>query len=258
MSFSQNIKDEILNLISKKKLSKKYMDAERFGEYLTQIEEKEEILNLEKDFGRFLKIEKLSENEIRYILRGVYLSSGCVVDPNYDYHFEIILKNKICKNYLLKLLEVLDFTPKDIKRKISSGYSYIIYIKDSEQISKFLSLIEASLSKLQFEQVRVEKNVKNNINRTVNCETANLVKTISTAQRQIDAIENIKKNNSFNKLDDKLKYVAELRIENPEASLEKLSEISLKQNKLSKSGIKHRLDKIIDISDGINEVKNNE
>ncbi|MNP59975.1 putative sporulation transcription regulator WhiA [compost metagenome] len=101
---------------------------------------------------------------------------------------------------------------------------------------------------LYFEQIRVEKEVKNNINRSINCETANLVKTISTAVKQISAIEKIKKNGKFKDLDDRLKYIAELRIKNKEASLDDLSKLTSGKNKLSKSGIKHRLDKLIEIA----------
>lgn len=251
MSFSQDIKSELLNNISYQKKNINLLNAERYGEYLTQIEDKQELSNLEKDYTLYSNISKLSEDEIKYILKGVYLSSGCIVNPNIDYNFEIIIKNKICCNYVIKLLEVLDFSPRYIKRKSS----YVIYIKDSEQISTFLSLIGASNALLKFEQIRVEKDVKNNINRNVNCETANLVKTVSTAVMQINAINKLKKMHKFSSLDDKLKDIANLRVKYPEASYDKLSKISVE--KISKSGIKHRLDKIIDIQKRL-EDKNNE
>ena len=249
MSFSQDIKSEILNNISYQKKNVNLLNAERFGEYLTQIENKDELQKLENDYDIYTDISKLSETEIKYILKGIYLSSGCIVNPNIDYNFEIILKNKTCNNYIIKLLEVLDFSPRYIKRK----NNYVIYIKDSEQISTFLSLIGASNALLKFEQIRVEKNVKNNVNRNVNCETANLVKTVSTAVAQIDAINKLKKMHKFSSLDEKLKYVAILRIKYPEASYDKLSKYST--DKISKSGIKHRLDKIIDI---LKRLENNE
>lgn len=255
MSFSQDIKDEILENISNDK--KNLLEAERFGEYLTQTESKEEIIDIKNKYKKYINVSNLSDEDIKYILKGVYLSAGCIVDPNLDYHFEIIIKNIVCKNYLMKILEVLDFTPKCIKRKSSSSYSYVIYIKDSDQISTFLSLIGTSESMLKFEQIRVEKEVKNNINRNVNCEAANIAKTISTSMRQIEAINTLKSTGNFLKLDDKLKYVANLRIKYQDASYDKLSKITVtdKANELSKSGIKHRLDKLVSIASDIDSNK---
>lgn len=246
MSFSQDIKEEILNNLSNKKIKKCCLDAERFGEYLTQVSSKAEI---ETEFKDYFEISKLDECCIKAILKGVYLSSGCVVDPQSDYHFEIIVKNKTCAVFLMRLLEVLDFTPKSIKRKGASTITYVIYIKDSEQISKFLSIIEASNAMLKFEQIRVEKDVKNNINRSINCETANLFKTISNSTKQINAIEKLKSSGKFLMLDEKLKYIANLRLSNKEASLDALANLTQGENKLSKSGIKHRLDKLVELAE---------
>lgn len=243
MSFSSDAKNEVLNNFSKNKKSC-CIKAEKFGEYLTSVPLKN-ILN--DEFKEYLDISKLNECCIKSILKGVFLGSGCIVDPLVDYHFEAIFKNKACGEYFFNLLSVLDFTPKLIKRKKQN----IVYFKESEQISLFLSILEANNAVLKFEQIRVEKEVKNKINRTTNCKTANLSKTINSAVKQIDAIKKLKKNGKFASLNDKLKYTANLRLKYPTESLDYISSVTSKdeKNKISKSGLKHRLDKIVEIAE---------
>ncbi len=241
MSFSSDIKSELLNKIDKinKSCCK---DAEAFGEHITTENVKAD-LNLE--YKLFLDIPKLKECCIKSILIGTFLSSGCIINPNTDYHLEILFKNKALAEYYLNLLSVLDLSPKLLKRNIGKSHIYVIYIKEAEQISTFLSIIGAVSSLLKFEEIRVEKDVKNNINRSINCETANLSKTIRASVIQINAIEKIKKKGKYDSLDDKLKEVASLREQYNDESLEYLAKII----KISKSGLNHRLDKIIKISE---------
>jgi len=243
MSFSSDVKEEILKNFSHSK-KKCCILAERFGEDLISVCYKSE---LHDEFKEYLNIAKLKECCIRSILQGVFLGAGCIVDPTSDYHFEVILKNKACGEYLLDLLSLLEFTPKLIKRK----KNYVIYFKESEQISLFLSLLGASNAMLRFEQIRVEKEVKNSVNRSTNCEMANLSKTVNTAVKQIDAIKKIKREGKFASLTDKLKYTANLRLKYPTESLDFLANITNqdKKNKVSKSGLKHRLDKLIEIAE---------
>lgn len=243
MSFSSEVKEEILNKISKNK-NECCAIAEAFGESLTSASLKNDIKG---EYEKLFNISDLNECCIKSILKGVFLSSGCIVDPNLDYHFEVNFKNKACAEYFLNLLSVLDFMPKIIKRK----KIYNVYIKDSDQISLFLSLVEASKAMLNFEQVRVEKEVKNNINRSINCETANLAKTIKSSMAQIEAIDKLKQNGIFDTLNDKLKYTANLRIKYPNESLDFISKKTSEDNYVSKSGLKHRLDKIIEIANKI-------
>ena len=243
MSFSSDIKTELLENLSKEK-NVKYLNAEKYGENLTYALTK---ASLSSEFKEFLNISNLTENIIKNIFKGVFLNSGCIVDPNTDYHLEIVLKNKACAEYIFNLFSVLDFTPKLIKRKST----YVIYIKDSEQISIFLSLIEATNALLKYEEIRVEKNVKNNINRATNCETANLSKTVESATKQLMAIEKIYKAGKENLLNDKLKKTASLRKKYPYDSLDYISKQTINDEYISKSGLKHRLDKIIEIADNI-------
>ena len=122
-----------------------------------------------------------------------------------------------------------------------------LYLKDGEIISNFLALIGASSSVLKFEEIRVLREMKNNVNRIVNCETANLNKTINASIEQIEAIRKLKENGKFNNLSDNLKEIANLRLENPDMSL---SDLGKKLDKpLGKSGVNYRLKKIMEIAD---------
>ena len=242
MSFSSEIKDEILSKVSKNK-KECCTQAEIFGEQITQTDLKSELSD---KYKHMFDISDLDECCIKSILKGCFLSSGCIVDPNLDYHFEVTFKNKSCAEYFFNLLSVLEFAPKIIKRKKVNVYT--VYFKDAEKISLFLSLIEASRSVLKFEQIRVEKEVKNNINRSINCETANLAKVIKSSLTQIEAIEKIKKKGKYNELNDKLKYTASLRLKYPNDSLEFISNKTKDKDYITKSGLKHRLDKIIKIA----------
>ena len=127
---------------------------------------------------------------------------------------------------------------------------YSIYIKEGEQISKFLALIGANKAVLQFEDIRIQKEMRGKVNRLVNCETANLNKTINASIEQIAAIKKLQQKGKFNNLDDNLKEIANLRIENPDMSLVELGK--LLKNPVGKSGVNYRLKKIIQIA---NETK---
>ena len=123
MSFSEQIKTEILNNLENKKI--RYSDLERFGEYLTISTAKNE---LKEEFGEYFDISKLDEKKIKILLKGVFLSSGCIVNPNYNYHLEITFKAKACATYVYDILSLLEFTPKIVKRK--NANNYVIYIKE--------------------------------------------------------------------------------------------------------------------------------
>ena len=131
---------------------------------------------------------------------------------------------------------------KELERK--NGYS--LYIKEGEEISKFLAFIGANSSVLKFEEIRVIRDMKNNVNRKVNCETANLNKTINAAVKQIDAIKKIKARGNFENLSENLREIANLRLENPDASLVELGQML--KNPIGKSGVNHRLNQLIELS----------
>ena len=131
-------------------------------------------------------------------------------------------------------------------KKMIIENKYTLYIKEGEEISKFLALIGANKAVLKFEDIRVQKEMRGKVNRLVNCETANLNKTINASIEQIAAIRKLQENGKFNKLDDKLKEIAKLRLENPDMPLGDLGK--LLKRPVGKSGVNYRLKKIMEIA----------
>jgi len=141
-----------------------------------------------------------------------------------------------------------------INAKITKkGQGYIVYLKDGEDIVSFLALIGASKAVIKFEEIRVLKEARNNINRIVNCETANITKTMNASNNQIDDIKYLKKRKKFNSLPEELKEIANLRIREPDLSYEELGKILKKP--ISKSGVSHRLKRINEM---VKELKKHE
>lgn len=187
-------------------------------------------------------IENLNAEQIKWLIRGTYLGSGSINNPEKKYHVEIGISKKNDAEIIIEYLKKYD-----IKSNLTEkNGEYAIYLKDGEEISKFLALIGANKAVLKFEEIRVQREMNNKINRIVNCETANLNKTINASIEQIEAIKKLKSNKKFEKLDDSLKEIAELRLKNPNASLIELGKM-LKQP-VGKSGVNYRLKKIMEIA----------
>lgn len=187
-------------------------------------------------------IENLeTEEEKKALIRGIFLGSGSINDPTKKYHLEILSKNKDVAQYIQNILKSFN-----IKAKILE-MNNTIYIKEGEEISKFLAFIGAQKAVLKYEEIRVMREIRNNVNRQVNFETANLNKTISASVMQIEAINYLKKVKKYEELPTGLQEIAELRLEYPEMSLKDLG--SLLEKPLGKSGVNHRLKKIIEIAD---------
>lgn len=135
------------------------------------------------------KLLQLKEDVLKAIIRGVFLGSGSINDPNKKYHLEIILTKDKNREYLIKILNLFHI----VVKKLDRPKTYSIYIKDGEEISQLLAFMGASKAVLTFEEIRVVREMRNNINRLVNCETSNLNKTIHASVRQIEEINIIKK-----------------------------------------------------------------
>lgn len=192
------------------------------------------------------KIKKeIEDKEIlqKAFVRGSFLGSGSISNPKSNYHIEIVFSQLENAKLVLKILQNYDITFKQITKK--QGYG--IYAKDGEEISKFLAFIGASRSVLQFEDIRVYRDIRNNVNRKVNCETANLNKTVNSAFKQIEAIKYLKENGKLGELSEELQEIAELRVSHPEASLAELGKMLKKP--IGKSGVNHRLNKICQFRD---------
>ena len=181
-------------------------------------------------------INKVSNQEIleKAFVRGSFLGGGSINNPKNTYHLEITFSSGENANIVLAILNKYEIQFKNIEKK--NGYA--LYTKDGDEISKFLALIGANSSVLKFEEVRVYRDIRNNVNRKVNCETANLNKTLNAALKQIENIKYLKQIGQFDKMPEQLQEIANLRLENPEASLVEIGQMLSKP--IGKSGVNHR------------------
>lgn len=185
----------------------------------------------------------------RAFIRGAFLAAGSISNPKKDYHFELVVPFKEKAIQLQKVIATFSIRAKIIKRK----KNYVIYLKEGSQIVHILNVMEAHVALMELENVRIYKGMRNSINRQVNCEAANIGKTVRAATKQIEDINYIIDNKSSLLLSDNLKEVANLRINHPDASLKELGEML--NPPLGKSGVNHRLRKINQIADKLREQK---
>lgn len=188
-------------------------------------------------------IEVNEDKDVKAIIRGAFMGGGFVSEPTSKYHLEINFENETNFEFIKKLLENYNMSIKRLKRDGSIS----LYIKDGEEISNFLALIGASESMLKFEEIRVIKEARNNVNRMVNCEVANLNKTVTAATKQIEAIRKLKNSRKFTNLSEELKEIANLRLKNPDASLIELG--NMLKEPVGKSGVNYRLNKLIKMAE---------
>lgn len=183
----------------------------------------------------------------RAFIRGAFLSTGSIMDPNKSYHFEIVCNCKEKAEQLVKMLQIFNIESKIVARK---GY-FVVYIKEGESIVDVLNVMEAHISLMNFENVRILKDMSNYYNRQVNCETANIKKTVTTACRQIDAIRYIEDTVGIDYLPENLQEIAKVRVEYPDTPLKDLG--ALLESPIGKSGVNHRLRKICEIAEDLKE-----
>lgn len=212
--------------------------------YNIKMQGKNYLISFNKNDIKLENIDINNDEVKKGIVRGAFLGGGSITDPKSRYHLEIRLESNEAREKIIKIINSFNIEVKTLNR----NYSYSIYIKDGEEISKVLALIGASGSVLKYEDIRVLKETKNNVNRKVNCETANLNKTVNAAVVQIQAIQKIRKAKKWNRLPANLQEIALLRLENPEATLEELGKML--SEPIGKSGVNHRLKKIIEIAKG--------
>ena len=196
-----------------------------------------------------VELNELSFENKKNVIRGIYLGSGSINNPENKYHLEMGLRNQEYADLAIKYLGEFNIKSNLIKK----NNEYTIYLKDSDEISKFLALLGANKSVLKFEEIRVQRDMNNKVNRLVNCETANMNKTMNAAIEQIEIISKLKKNGEFEKLDDTLKEIANLRLENPSATLTELGKML--KTPIGKSGVNYRLKKVIEMGKNIDDNK---
>ena len=185
----------------------------------------------------------------RAYLRGAFLAAGSISNPEKSYHIEIVCANRKKANQIRMLINGFRLDSKVVPRK----NSYVVYIKEGSQIVDLLNIMEAPISLMKMENVRILKEMRNTVNRKVNCETANINKTVSAAAKQAEDISYIQKTIGLSELPDTLQEVARLRLSYPEASLKELAELSTSE--IGKSGINHRLRKLSEIAEELRESK---
>lgn len=198
-----------------------------------------------KNFVSYDLDESLIENECCKcaVMRGAFIVSGSCTEPDVRYHLELSSGYRKVVKKLVEICEEFELKPKSILR----NGNYIIYIKNSEQICDFLARIGSVKSLLEFHSVKVMKEFSNNMNRAVNCEIANKEKTRNAADVQIEAILKIDRILGIDNIDENLREVAIARCENPDLNLSELGAVLT--TPLSKSGVNHRLKKILDMSE---------
>ena len=173
------------------------------------------------------------------------MAAGSVSDPQKSYHFELVFSQRRQAEQMQELLRSFDVEAGIVARKKAS----VLYVKEGAQISDILNVMEAHVALMELENVRILKDMRNSINRQVNCETANLNKTVTAAARQIEDIKLIRDTIGFDELKEELKEMAELRLEYPESSLQELG--TLLSVPIGKSGVNHRLAKLCEIAEGL-------
>lgn len=181
--------------------------------------------------------------EAKAVVRGSFMGAGSITNPQNTYHLEIVFEKEENARKIKEIMQQFYINSKILKRE----KNYIIYIKDGEDISRFLAFIGANKSVLKFEETRVIRDVRNNVNRIVNCETANINKVIKTAIKQIEDIKLIKSKNKMKCLNEGERELAELRLENPEATLTELG--TMLEKPIGKSGVNHRMKSISDLAE---------
>lgn len=218
--------------------------SSRTRTYLLVIHDKEDA----KKLAGALKLDKEKSNVStvitgrscckRAFIRGVFLAAGSISDPEKFYHFEIVCGTPVQAAEIQTMINSFGVDSKVVPRK----KYYVVYIKEGAQIVDMLNIMEAHVSLMKLENLRIVKEMRNSVNRRVNCETANINKTVSAAVKQLEDIRYIKEKDGFAGLSEALIEMAELRLHNPDATLKELGEMA--DPPVGKSGVNHRLRKL--------------
>ena len=192
---------------------------------------------------------KQSKMTTKGLIREAFLQSGSISDPEKFYHLEIVFTENEDAVRIQKMIEGFGLGAKIATRK----GNYVVYLKEGAQIADMLRIMEAPLALMEFENIRILKEMRNSINRQVNCEAANLGKTISAAVKQVEDIKYICSTVGLEQLPEGLAQTAKMRLEHPEATLKELGE--LMDPPLGKSGVNHRLKNLSALADDLRSQK---
>lgn len=245
------VAEHICNLLNECLEEKVCEITKNRSKYQLEITKPEDIKKIFYYFGHELNQFNLRINRGNLLneccfsafLRGAFLACGTITDPQRNYHLEFIVPYMKLSQDLFKLISDADLQAKTLVRK----GAHVIYIKDSENIEDMLTFIGAQISSLEIMSIKVEKDVRNRVNRKINFEYANIERSIKAGLAQVEAIKLIIERQGIDTLPEEYKELAQIRLENPEMSLKQLGEEL--STPLSRSGVKHRLDKLIEIAD---------
>lgn len=220
------------------------------GKIIVSISEKKDRQTVLETFGQSSKDITLRINRANLtdeccnnaFIKGAFLVCGSVTDPDKDYHLEFSIQHLNLSKDFETLLREVNLTP---KRALRKGQR-ILYYKESERIEDMLTFIGAPNASLQVMGVKMYKNIRNNVNRKTNFETANISRTVDAAMQQIEAIKYLKKSGKLKELSDELQELAILRLENPDMSLRELGEQL--STPISRSGVNHRFNRLLKIT----------
>ena len=181
----------------------------------------------------------------RAFIRGAFMAAGSISDPNKSYHFEIVCHTVEQAEQLQKLIGSFDADAKIVERKDR----YVLYLKEGSQIVDMLNVMEAYVALMQLENVRILKEMRNSVNRKVNCETANINKTVNAAVKQMEDIKKVQQVIGFDNLPAQLAEIAQARLDHPEATLKELG--TFLDPPVGKSGVNHRLHKLAEMAENL-------
>lgn len=230
--------------------------------YIVQCDKEAETIRILKALKFVDETVKINSNTIlvnnmviqkncckRAFIRGAFLAAGSISDPEKFYHFEIVCQTIDKARQMAEILNCFNLGAKLVERKSH----YVVYLKEGDKIVDALNIMEAYVSLMRLENIRILKEMRNNVNRQVNCETANINKTVSAAVKQREDIEYLKNNIGLEALPEQLREIAVLRLENSDASLKELG--LLLTSPVGKSGVNHRLRKISTLAEELRNKK---
>lgn len=197
------------------------------------------------DIKKELEKKNFVKGSARAFLRDAFLETGSMSNPEKGYHLEFVCEEESQAKKLIETMRTFEIAAKTVQRK---RYT-VVYIKESEDIVRLLNVTGAHNALMNLENLRILKDMRNSINRRVNCETANISKTVSAANKQIEDILYIREHYGFDDLSENLREVAQIRLEYPDATLKELGEYLVPP--VGKSGVNHRLRKLSELADSI-------
>lgn len=247
---------QIENVIGEGAVRKTVVERKNSCLYLLEIDDKKKLSELfeycgfGKNVGRITEdfLSKIKLKNIPSLIGGMFLSCGSVIDPNKEYHLEFVFPTlDLCNDFGLMLLERFEILAKHTSRKNSE----VVYLKESESIEDMLTLMGATMGTLEIMNVKILKTVRNKVNRAMNCDSANIEKSMKASQKQIEDINLIIETMAFDELSSELQEMAQLRLDNPDMNLKELGETL----GISRSGANHRLQRIAKIAQAIRDEK---